>query len=32
MTYLNIYDVANRENKDHVFDLWHGNLQFKEDA
>jgi UDP-2,3-diacylglucosamine pyrophosphatase LpxH len=32
MTYLNIYDVANKENKDHVFDLWHGNLQFKDDV
>lgn len=32
MTYLNIYDVAKRENKDHVFDLWHGNLQFKDDV
>jgi hypothetical protein len=32
MTYLNIYDVDRRENKDHVFDLWHGNLQFKDDV
>lgn len=32
MTYLNIYDVERRENKDHIFDLWHGNLQFKDDA
>jgi len=29
MTYVIFFDKG--ENKDHVFDLWHGNLQFEDD-
>lgn len=32
MTYLIFYNYKNQENKDHVFDLWHGNLQFEENT
>ncbi len=29
MTYITFFEKG--ENKDHIFDLWHGNLQFEED-
>lgn len=31
MTYVTFFDWGRKENKDHVFDVWTGNLQFKAD-